>query len=182
MLWIRCVQKQGGGVDWYQSWRRLDFLFASSSSVFPRRSYVRCAGCQHWRLIAEEKWSRKLLENLRCRGTPLICTCCCQGSVGKTVRDQTELHCEAYRLDKGRKCFSKGLLDEKRRTPSCLLICMECADREKRLTAELDKADARLCACSCSTFSHTSTCTCKRDRNQTLVRKTVLGCASESGT
>ena len=50
---------------------------------------------------------------------------------GTTARDSELKECAACNVEKGRKCFTKVLLDEKKRTPSCLLICIECATREK---------------------------------------------------
>ena len=113
------------------------------------RSHAKCGKCNEWKTIATESWTTDQLKHHRVRGTDLVCRSC-QSKVGES--------CEACNTFKETKAFDKGLLDEKRRTPTCLLICLQCAVREKDILARMARISAITCSCNCSTFRHAAAC------------------------
>jgi hypothetical protein len=86
----------------------------------------------------------------------------CQATLkqaGATEKDQKMRPCEACREEKGRTAFSNGLIDEKRRTPTCKLICLACAAREKDLLAKLRSPEAWKCTKKCrQDWPHVESC------------------------
>ena len=123
-------------------------------------SHAKCTQCNGWKSIHDESWTGQDIRNNRSRNTPLRCKVCTIRAKrqGTTTRDGGLRTCEACKEKKGRKFFSKGLLDEKARIASCILICLECAAREKDIIARMHKINAITCHCKCVTFRHTAEC------------------------
>ena len=133
-------------------------------SVFPRpcvRSHVQCTGCHNWKSIADEAWAAHQIENNRRKNIALICGTCTSArqARGQGRIDAALKKCEACKTEKGRCHFRIGLWDEKKRTPSCLLICLECAEREKDLLGKMKAREAWKCTKKCrEDWPHMKSC------------------------
>jgi hypothetical protein len=108
------------------------FLFIFCVSCFCC-SHARCSGCKSWKIISDETWTELQLRHNRCEQRQLFCKVCSlqKQSQGTTARDSKLKNCETCNFDTGRKQFAKSSLDNKNRNPSNVLICLECAEREK---------------------------------------------------
>ena len=134
------------------------------SANINHRSHAECNICNEWKPIADQTWSTKQIENHRLLGVKLVCNMCQTNlkARGSTAKDQTLYGCAACGEEKGKKgraAFSKGLLDEKRRTPTVTLVCLDCRKREKELVMKLKSPKAFKCTKNCKTdWPHVEGC------------------------
>ena len=126
-----------------------------------KKAYASCSGCQQWKCILEEQWTRKEVQNQRLRASALLCKTCRRK--GMTKRSSGMKECAACKKSFGRTAFDGKDLENRQQKEKAklqyILVCTSCKKREASIMGSINALKADTCRFSCSsTWRHQTTC------------------------
>ena len=125
------------------------------------RSHAKCSKCSTWKNIAAEKWKAHEVDNMKRRGSKLLCGQCRESGI--TKRSMALFPCVGCsqragdKIELGREHFDKKALSNAK-TQGSPLVCRTCQEREASIWEKIRALDGRgACPCT-STWRHKPGC------------------------